>query len=113
MTLDLFAGIPVSDYTAALSWYERFFGGPPSFLPNDIEAVWELAEHRYVYIVEDRRRAGSALALAFVDDLDTRVAEMAQRGVEPARRETYDNGVTKVTYQDADGNEISFGGGPG
>jgi hypothetical protein len=46
MTLDLFAGIPVRDYTAAAAWYERLLGAPPSFLPNDTEAVWELADHR-------------------------------------------------------------------
>jgi hypothetical protein len=44
MTLDLFAGIPVRDYTAAAAWYERLLGAPPSFLPNDTEAVWELAD---------------------------------------------------------------------
>jgi hypothetical protein len=110
MALDLFAGIPVTDYAAALPWYERFFGGPPSFLPNDIEAVWEVAEHRYIYIVQEPERAGRALVLSFVDDLDERVAEMARRGIEPAQRETYDSGVTKVIYRDAEGNEISFGG---
>jgi hypothetical protein len=113
MALDLFAGIPVADYAAALPWYERFFGGQPSFLPNDIEAVWKVAEHRYVYIVEDPERAGNALVLSFVDDLEDRVAELARRGIEPAKRESYDGGVTKVIYRDADGNEISFGGGPG
>ena len=113
MALDLFAGIPVAEYAAALPWYERFFGGPPSFLPNDIEAVWEVAEHRYVYIVQEPGRAGNALVMSFVDDLDDRVAGLTQRGIEPAKRETYDNGVTKVSYRDADGNEISFGGGPG
>ena len=50
MNLDLFAGISVADYAAALTWYERLLGSPPTFFPNDIEAVWELAEHRYVYI---------------------------------------------------------------
>ena len=48
--------------------------------------------------------------LSFVDDLGDRVAGIARRGIEPARREAYGNGVTKVTYRDADGNEISFGG---
>ena len=110
MALDLFAGIPVTDYAAALPWYERLFGGRPSFLPNDIEAVWEVAEHRYIYIVQQPERAGSALVLAFVDDLDDRVAEIARRGIEPAARETYDSGVAKVIYRDAEGNEISFGG---
>lgn len=113
MARELFAGIPVTDYATALPWYEQFFGGQPSFLPNDVEAVWEVAEQRYVYIVEDPDRAGNALVLSFVDDLDDRVAQVARRGIEPAKRETYGGGVTKVTYRDADGNEISLGGGPG
>ncbi len=49
MALDLFAGIPVSEYAAAVEWYERLLGSPPSFLPNDIEAVWELADVRQGY----------------------------------------------------------------
>jgi hypothetical protein len=110
MALDLFAGVPVASYTAALPWYEQFFGRRPSFLPNDTEAVWELAEHRYIYIVQEPERAGNAVVLSFVDDLDDRVAAIAQRGIEPAKRETYDNGVTKVIYRDPEGNEISFGG---
>ncbi len=113
MARELFAGVPVADYAAALPWYERFFGGKPSFLPNDVEAVWEVAESRYVYIVEDPVRAGNALVLTFVDDLDGRVAGIARRGIEPTERETYEGGVTKVIYRDADGNEISLGGGPG
>lgn len=113
MALDLFAGIPVTDYAAALPWYERFFGGPPAFFPNDIEAVWEVAEHRYIYIVQDPNRAGNALVLSFVDDLNGRVANIASRGIEPAARETvHDGGPTKVTYRDPDGNELSLGGVP-
>lgn len=110
MTLDLFAGIPVTDYARALPWYERFFGAEPSFLPNDVEAVWEVAEHRYVYIVQDPERAGNALVLAFVEDLGDRVAGAARRGIPPAGREEYGNGVTKVVFRDPEGNEISFGG---
>jgi hypothetical protein len=110
MALDLFVGIPVTDYAAALPWYEQFFGERPSFLPNDTEAVWEVAEHRYIYIVQDPQRAGNALVLSFVDDLGDRVTKIALRGFEPARRETYDSGAAKVIYRDADGNEISFGG---
>ncbi|MFF0746339.1 VOC family protein [Streptomyces sp. NPDC004111] len=111
MGLDLFAGIPVTDYAAALSWYQRFFGREPSLLPHDTEAVWEVAEHRYVYIVEDPERAGNALVLSFVDDLDERVAAVARRGIEPAKREVFGD-VHKVIYRDEDGNEISLGGTP-
>ncbi|MEV7672173.1 VOC family protein [Streptomyces sp. NPDC000963] len=112
MAVDLFAGVPVEDYTAALSWYERLFGDPPAFLPNDTEAVWELGEHRYVYIEQRPGRAGNALHTLFVDDLDARVAGITARGLRPVDRETYANGVRKVTYEDRDGNQIGFGGGP-
>ncbi|MFD0782461.1 VOC family protein [Micromonospora azadirachtae] len=112
MAVDLFAGIPVSDYGAALTWYERLLGTPPAFLPNDTEAVWELAEHRFVYIERLPEHAGHARHTVFVDDLDTRVAAAAERGLEPARQETYENGVRKITYVDPDGNEIGFGGSP-
>jgi catechol 2,3-dioxygenase-like lactoylglutathione lyase family enzyme len=112
MALYLFAGIPVSDYAAALAWYERLLGSPPSLFPNDAEAVWELAEHRLVYIVQRPEHAGHAMHTIIVDDLDTRVAETGQRGLEPAKRETYPNGVRKITYADPDGNEIGFGAVP-
>jgi hypothetical protein len=47
-----------------------------------------------------------------VDDLDTTMAGIAQRGLEPAQQETYPNGVRKTTYADPDGNEIGFGAVP-
>jgi len=112
MAVDLFAGIPVADYERALVWYARLWGSAPSFLPNDREAVWELAEHRYVFIELRPYDAGHAMHTLFVDDLDSRVEGIAGRGIEPAQRETYENGVRKVTYRDPDGNEIAFGGAP-
>jgi catechol 2,3-dioxygenase-like lactoylglutathione lyase family enzyme len=112
MTVDLFAGIPVRDYAVAVAWYERLLGSPPSFVPNEIEAVWELAENRYVFIEVRPAHAGHALHTIFVSDFDTRLAAIAERGLEPAKRETYDNGVRKATFHDPDGNEIGFGGGP-
>ena len=112
MPLDLFAGIPVGDYARASAWYERLLGSEPSFLPNETEAVWELAEHRFVYIDVRPEHAGHAVHTLFVDDLDARVRAIADRGLEPAGRETYSNGVRKVTYRDPDGNEIGFGGAP-
>jgi predicted enzyme related to lactoylglutathione lyase len=112
MTIDLFAGIPVDDYTAALTWYERLLGSPPAFSPNDVEAVWELAEHRFLFIERRPEHAGHAMHTVFVDDFDALVAQIAGRGLEPAKRETYSNGVRKTTYRDPDGNEIGLGGAP-
>jgi hypothetical protein len=78
VALDLFAGIPVTDY---------------------------------VHLVGPGTRR-NALVMSFVDRRDNRVAEIARRGIEPNRRDTYESGVTTVTYRDADGNEISLGGVP-
>jgi uncharacterized protein YndB with AHSA1/START domain len=106
----LFAGVSVADYAAAQEWYERLFGQPPSFHPNDVEAVWQIAPGRSVYVQERPAQAGHALVTLFVDDLAERVAAITDRGLEPHLDEKYDNGVRKVTYRDPEGNEIGFGG---
>jgi catechol 2,3-dioxygenase-like lactoylglutathione lyase family enzyme len=108
--MHLFAGLRVRDYRSALTWYGQLLG-EPSFFPHDTEAVWTLADDRSVYIVE-HAEAGHSVVTLFVDDLDGVVAEIAARGLEPAERETYSNGVRKVTYRDPDGNEVGFGGAP-
>jgi catechol 2,3-dioxygenase-like lactoylglutathione lyase family enzyme len=110
--IDLYAGIYVRDYAAALAWYRRLLGAEPDFLASDTEAVWELAEHRSLFIEEGAEHAGHALHTVFVDDFDARVAAIARRGIEPVERETYPNGVRKAIFRDPDGNEIGFGGGP-
>ena len=50
----------MSDYQRALRWYERLLGSEPAFQSNAAEAVWERAEHRYLYIEELPERAGHA-----------------------------------------------------
>ncbi len=57
-------------------------------------------------------RGLASLCSLFVDDLYALVAQMAARGVDPSKRETYANGVRKITYRDPDGNEIGLGGAP-
>lgn len=103
-------GIRVSDYETAKSWYERLLGSEPSFLAHATEAVWELAEHRWLFIVEEAEGAGRAIHTIFVDDLDARVADIASRGIEPDERVAYPGKARKAIYRDPDGNEISFGG---
>jgi catechol 2,3-dioxygenase-like lactoylglutathione lyase family enzyme len=110
--IDLFAGIPVREYAAARTWYEQLLGSPPAFFPHETEAVWELAEHRYLYIVEHPEHAGHARLTLFVEGLDSIVANIRARGLEASENETYENGVRKVTYRDPDGNEVGFGGAP-
>jgi uncharacterized glyoxalase superfamily protein PhnB len=112
MALALFAGICVTDHDAAVAWYSKLFGAEPSFVAHPKESVWELAEDRSVYVEEQPEHAGHAELTVFVDDLDAFVTAASAQGIEPAETETYGNGVRKVTYEDADGNQIGFGGAP-
>jgi catechol 2,3-dioxygenase-like lactoylglutathione lyase family enzyme len=110
--VDLFAGISVRDFAGAKAWYEKLLGAPPAFFPNDVEAVWEVGEHQYLYVQDRPDHAGHALTTLIVDDLEERLAGMAERGLHPATDETYDNGTRKVTFLDPEGNETGFGAVP-
>ena len=111
MSLHLFAGLRVRDYSAARAWYDRLLG-EPTFFPHATEAVWTLAPERSVYVVEQADGAGNSAVTVFVDDLDAHVAAIAARGLQPDEQLTYSNGVRKVLYRDPDGNELGFGGAP-
>ncbi|TDD68085.1 VOC family protein [Jiangella aurantiaca] len=112
MALDLFVVMPVTDFAAATAWYEKLFGVPFTFRAHDTEVVWELAEHRSIAVNQRPETAGHSHVTIFVDDLDAVVDGITARGIEPALRETYGNGVRKITYHDPDGNEIGYGGAP-
>jgi catechol 2,3-dioxygenase-like lactoylglutathione lyase family enzyme len=109
MPLHLFAGLRVRDYHAARPWYEQLLG-EPAFFPHETEAVWTLAEHRSIYVVEHPDGAGNGVVTLFVDELDAQVAAIAGRGLEPDERETLRNGARKAVYRDPDGNELVFAG---
>lgn len=112
MTLDLFAGVAVSDLSRAVRWFDRLFGEVGSFEPNATERVWTLAEHCHLYAELQPEHAGHAMVTMFVDDFEGFLESAAGRGVDPQTRETYDNGVRKAIYRDPDGNEIGVGGPP-
>jgi hypothetical protein len=109
--VDLFAGIPAKGYAAALVWYQRLLGSPPSFEPTDTEDVWELAEHRSLYI--EQRPGHAGMHTIIVDDFDALLTPDRRPRLEPTEPETYSNGVRKAIYRDPDGNEIGFGDVPG
>ena len=109
MAVGIFAGIPVRDYDAALAWYKQLLGADPAFYPNDVEAVWQLAEDRYVYIIQDLDRAGGAVSMIWVDDPVAEVARIAGCGLEPVSVEKHES-VWKYVFHDSDGNEIGIGG---
>ncbi|CAN5361207.1 hypothetical protein BH09BAC4_BH09BAC4_09790 [soil metagenome] len=105
---DLFAGIPVSKYDVSLDWYQRLLGCEPSFFPNEVEAVWQLAEHRFIYIIVVPQHAGHSIQNVMVSELETVVFQIAARGIEFSKQERPEPNTRKVMYYDPDGNEIGL-----
>jgi catechol 2,3-dioxygenase-like lactoylglutathione lyase family enzyme len=106
---NVFAGFPVADYAAAAAWYERLLGRAPTFHPNDHEAVWQLTETGWLYIIADGKRAGGGVNTVLVDDLDELVAGFAERGVGEVPIEVLPGLVRTAVVVDPDGNQLQFG----
>jgi catechol 2,3-dioxygenase-like lactoylglutathione lyase family enzyme len=107
---DFFAGVPVRDRAGAVRWYEALLGSPPSFFPNDREAVWQVGEQQYVYVDVRADHAGHAMHTVFVDDLAACLADIAGRGIRPTQVDRYENGVSKAIFHDPDGNAFGIAG---
>jgi hypothetical protein len=103
----LFAGMPVTDIVAARAWYARLFGRPPDLVPHSKEVCWQLAEAGWIYVVEDRERAGSSLLTLIVSDIDAEVAVIAGRGV--PKPPISEGPPRKAELTDPDGNRVTFG----
>jgi hypothetical protein len=106
---EFFAGIPVAEFERALAWYERLWGRPPSFIPEPGEAVWQISDHAWIYVVTDLDRAGNGLITVLVDDLETQIAELTSRGIEVGVVKEMGPSVPGIVVTDAEGNRITFG----
>jgi predicted enzyme related to lactoylglutathione lyase len=104
----IFAGLVVMNRDQAAAWYERLFGKPPDFLPNDTEAVWQVADTASVYVVADADRAGRGVVALVVDDLDATLAEIAGRGIVTGPIQEIPGAGRKSVITDPDGNAVSM-----
>jgi hypothetical protein len=110
MAIDvLFAGVPVAELGSAIDWWERFLGRPPDMTPNESERTWQLTDDGWIYVVEDRQRAGNGLATLIVDDLDARIGELDERGIETGEVERLNENTRTLMLADPDGNRIQLG----
>jgi predicted enzyme related to lactoylglutathione lyase len=109
MIKHFFAGIGMDDYDLALAWYTRFFGRSPDVIVTEHEAMWQVAENGWIYVVGDASRAGKALLTLLVDDLEEQVAGLGQRGLETSAIETVPGLYRKAAMTDPEGNMISLG----
>jgi predicted enzyme related to lactoylglutathione lyase len=103
-----FTGVPVSDFAAARTFYERFFGRPADVVAHETEVMWRLAETAWLYVVEDAERAGHALVSLSVENLYVALAELRGRGIVAPDVEDMPGAGRKVTIRDPDGNSVAL-----
>jgi len=104
----VFAGLVVANRNQAAAWYERLLGRPPDFLPNDTEAVWQVAGTASVYLLADANRAGRGVLALVVDDLDVSLAQIAGREIMNWAIEEVPGAGRKAVMTDPDGNAVSL-----
>ncbi|WP_330180307.1 hypothetical protein OHB26_28330 [Nocardia sp. NBC_01503] len=106
----LFYGLAVTNFEAADSWYTRLFGRAADVVVTPgIEAMWQLSDTAFVYIVADPDHAGHALVNIAVSDLTATVSEIGSRGIVPGPFILVGpNGAAgrKAPFTDPDGNSI-------
>ena len=110
MSIDhVLAVVPVADFEASSTWYERFFGRPADNLPMPGRLVeWRVTSAGWVQVTFDADRAGSALLNLAVDDLDRHIAGLSSQGLAPEPAETVNKGVRLSAITDPDGNRITL-----
>ena len=105
------AVVPVSDLQASSRWYEALFGRPADNNPMPTLAEWQVVPGGWVQVFADAERAGSGLLNFAVDDLESHVADLRQRGLEPGDFTDANKGIRLSALTDPDGNTISLIGG--
>jgi catechol 2,3-dioxygenase-like lactoylglutathione lyase family enzyme len=103
---DPFAGVPVSDLDAAIDWYTRFFGRPPTDRVGD-EVLWEIDQHAWLFIEPNPEHAGTGRITFAVTGLDAFLERLTAGGIDHEPIETYSNCVRHVDIPDPDGNAIA------
>ena len=97
--------LPVADFDAAHAWYERLFGRPADNLPMPgLLVEWRVTDTGWLQVTHDPGRAGTGLVNFAVDDLDTHVAELRERGLNPGDVVQANKGVQLAALTDPDGN---------
>ncbi|AEV71283.1 lactoylglutathione lyase family protein [Mycolicibacterium rhodesiae NBB3] len=105
------AVVPVSDLQASSRWYETLFGRPADNNPMPTLVEWQVVPGGWVQVFADAERAGSGLLNFAVDDLETHISDLRQRGLEPGDITGASKGVHLSAITDPDGNTISLIGG--
>ncbi|MFG2196033.1 VOC family protein [Streptomyces sp. NPDC048639] len=99
---------PVRDIETAVAWYERLTGRPADRRPMDGLADWHISPGGWIQVFVSPEHAGSTLLNLVVEDLDTALTEIADRGLTAGPVEHGGRTVRFAALHDPDGNRITL-----
>jgi catechol 2,3-dioxygenase-like lactoylglutathione lyase family enzyme len=103
----MLAQMTVRDLEPAVAWYTRLFGRGPDSFPMHGLVEWHLADTFGVQVWSEPERAGCSTMVLYDADLDRRVMELNQIGID--HNEIQDAKTARVlSLVDLDGNRIVF-----
>lgn len=103
---NVLATVTVTDWEAALPWYENFFGRPADLFPMDGLAEWQVTPQGGLQLGQEDERAGSASVTLVVDDIEGQVAELAGRDIAIGEIVQGGTGAAFAMVEDPEGNRI-------
>ncbi|WNG88197.1 VOC family protein [Mycobacterium sp. ITM-2016-00317] len=105
------AVVHVSDLGASGRWYTSLFGRAADNNPMSTLVEWQVLPGAWVQVFHDPDRAGTDEINFAVDDLESHIAELRERGLDPGDIVEASKGVRLSRFPDPDGNVISLIGG--
>ncbi|MDT5143870.1 MAG: hypothetical protein QOD02_2754 [Mycobacterium sp.] len=112
MSIDhVLAVVPVTDMVRSRRWYETLSGRAADNDPMPNLTEWQVVPGGWVQVFVDDQHAGSTVVNFAVQDLDTHIDDLRQRGLEPADVVEANKGVRLSALTDPDGNKVWLIGG--
>lgn len=103
---NVLASVAVKDLNAAVTWYEKLFGRPPT-RPMPEVAEWRFERGGWLQVYQLPARAGSGSFTLVVSDIDEQAARLEKLRIGTGQR-TSGERVNTLMITDPDGNHIAF-----
>ncbi|MGH8986710.1 MAG: VOC family protein [Acidimicrobiia bacterium] len=104
--MNVLPSLQVADLEPTVDWYERLFGRAPDRRPMDGCVEWQLAETGGLQIFRNPENTAVATVIIGLDDLDTKVVELARRGIAVEPYDVPSGQFRLAQLQDPSGNTI-------
>nr|WP_267770002.1 VOC family protein [Streptomyces albidoflavus] len=105
----LLAVAPVTDLPRATTWYTHLLGRPADTHPMPSLAEWQLTPDTWLQLFHSPEHAGSTLINIGVPDLDSALAELAERGLEADTPQEGAGGTVRfAALHDPEGNRATL-----